>query len=64
MSKLKMPEISPDFTMKDLYKIREYHSLMWLEDPDGSRKDLKESAAKMQAKIEKVRQARKSAKAQ
>ena len=61
MSKLKMPEISPNFTMEDLYKIREYHSLMWLENPEGSRKDLKDSSAKMQAKIEKVREARKLA---
>ena len=64
MSNLVKPEISADFTMEDLYKLRRYNSQRWLEDPEGRRKDLKENSAKMQAKIEKVRQARKLAKAQ
>ena len=61
MSKLVKPEISPDFTMEDLYKLRAYNSQRWADDPEGRRKDLKENSAEMQAEIDKVKQARKLA---
>ena len=57
-------EISDNFTLEDIRKIREHSYYRWLEDPDAWRIERKESAAKMQAKIEKVRQARKLAKSQ
>ena len=59
MSKLVEPKLSPNFTMEDLYKLREYNSLRWLEVPEGRRREIDESAAKMQAEIDRIRQARK-----
>lgn len=58
MSNVKKLEISDNFTLEDIRKIREHSYYRWLEDPEAWRKDLKESSAKMQAKIEKVREAR------
>ena len=58
MSNVKELEISNNFTLEDIRKIREHSYALWLEDPEAWRKDLKESSAKMQAKIEKIREAR------
>ena len=59
MSKLVKPKLSPNFTMEDLYKLREYNSLRWLEDPEGRLRDMKENAARAQARIDSIVQARK-----
>ena len=63
MSNIKELEISDNFTLADIRKIREHSYYHWLDDPEGWRKDLKESSAKMQAEIDRIRQARRIAKA-
>ena len=61
MSKVKELEISDNFTIEDIHKIREHSYYQWLEDPEAWNKDLKENSAKMQAEIDKIREARKLA---
>ena len=61
MSNVKELEISDNFTLEDIRKIREHSYYRWLESPEIWRKDLKESSAKMQAEIDKIRQARRLA---
>ena len=61
MNELKKPKISENFTIEDIHKIREYSYFRWLEDPEGWRKDLKESSAEMQAEIERIKEARRMA---
>ena len=56
MSNLKPLEISDNFTIEDIHKIREHSYYQRLEDPEGWRREMKESAAKMQTEIEKIRE--------
>ena len=51
-------KISDNFTMEDIRKIREHSYRLWLEDPEAWRKDLNENSAKMHAKIERIKEAR------
>ena len=64
MSNVRELEISDNFTLEDIRKIREHSYYRWMENPEEWRRKRKESSAKMQAKIEKIRNARRLAKAQ
>ena len=59
MEALKKPELSPDFTMDDLYKLREYNSLrhcnMSLEDLKA---DIEQGAKVGLQRIEQMRKER------
>ena len=61
MSNVEKLEISDNFTLEDIRKIRDHSYSQWLEDPEAWRKDLKESSAKMQTQIDKIKKARKLA---
>ena len=58
MNNVKKLEISDRFTLEDIRKIREHSYLRWQENPEVWRRERKEASAKMQAEIEKLREAR------
>jgi len=50
------PNISPDFTMNDLYKIREYNSMRWKDMTlEELQADIKPAVDNFNARIEKIR---------
>lgn len=59
MDDLKKPEISPDFTMEDIWKLREYNSLrrskMTFEEVKA---ELDESSQRIMEEINKIRKER------
>jgi len=57
MDALTKPELSPDFTMEDIWKLREYNSLRRSQMTcDEVKAELDESSRKVQDEIEKIRE--------
>ena len=60
MKDLKKPEISPDFTMEDIWKLREYNSLRRSEMTfEEVKAELDESTRIVEEEIRKIREAKK-----
>jgi hypothetical protein len=60
MNTLQKPELSPDFTMEDLYKIREYNSLRWSKMTfEEMKAELDESSQQILEEIGKIRNEKK-----
>ena len=56
MQPLEKPNLSPDFTMEDLYKLREYNSLRHCEmSTEEIKADIEEGAKIMLEMIEQMR---------
>jgi hypothetical protein len=54
-----MPEISPDFTIEDIRKIRDYHAERYWSMPEEEYwAEVRDSSARMQKKIEDIRRNR------
>jgi len=63
MDELKKPELSPDFTMEDLYKIKEYNSLRWSKMTfEEMKAELDESSNRVTDEIRQIREAKLQAK--
>ena len=58
-SELKKPELSPDFTMEDLYKLKEYNSLRWSKMTfEELKAELDESSGRVMEEIRQIREAK------
>jgi len=56
METLKKPDISPDFTMEDIWKIKEYNSLRWSNMTfEELKAELDESSNKLLAEINAIK---------
>jgi hypothetical protein len=56
METLARPELSPDFTMEDLWKLKEYNSLRWSQMTyEEVKAELDESSRKVMDEISKIR---------
>ena len=56
---LTKPELSPDFTMEDIWKLKEYNSLRWSEMTyEELKAELDESSRIVQNEINAIREAR------
>ena len=59
MEAFKKPELSPDFTMEDLWRLKEYNSLRWSQmTHEEVKAELDESSRKVMEEINKIREAR------
>ena len=59
MEALTKPELSPDFTMEDIWKLREYNSLRRSQMTyDEVKAELDESSRRVQDEINKIREAK------
>jgi len=59
METLTKPEMSPDFTMEDLYKLKEYNSLRWSKMTfEEVKAELDESSQRVTKEIAEIRKAK------
>jgi hypothetical protein len=56
---MKKPEISPDFTLEDISKIREYNAERYWSIPEEEYwTEVRDSSSRMQKKLEEIRKNR------
>jgi hypothetical protein len=56
---MKKPEISPDFTLEDIRKIREYEAERYWSMPEEEYwAEIRDSSSRMQKKLEEIRERR------
>jgi len=59
---MEKPTLSPDFTMEDLHKLREYNSLRHINmSTDDLVQDINKGASEMQERIKQMREHKKTA---